>query len=108
MKGRSMIWRHEQDMFESMIEQPQLVLSAVVLLRVKQIGNLSVVSIVPYTFRGKAHSYLYSLEQLLLLPPSPQTFGQSPALSQDMEKDSASVPWLGTWSLVVMVCLQAL
>lgn len=108
MKGRSMIWRHKQDMFESKIKQLQLVLSAVVLLRVEQIGNLSVVSILPHTFRGKAHNYLYSPEQLLLLLPSPQTFEQSPALSQDMEKGSASVPSQATLSLEVMVCLQAL
>ena len=106
MKGRSMIWRHKQDMFESKIKQLQLVLSVVVLLRAEQIENLSVVSIVPHTFRGKAHNYLYSPEQLLLLLPSPQTFEQNPAPSQDM-KGLASVPSQGTLNLEVMVCLQA-
>ena len=67
----------------SMIEQLQLALSAVVLLRVEQIGNLSIVSIIPSTFRGRAHNYLYFPAQLLPLP-SLQISEQIPAPLQDM------------------------
>ena len=69
MKARSMIWRLDQDICVSMIEQLQWVLSAVELLRVEQTGNLSVVSMIPRIIRGKAHNYSHVQEQLLSLRP---------------------------------------